>query len=172
MSGESTSTAVQTQVTSGAFRSVMGNFCSGVTVVTALGPQGPVGFTCQAFSSLSLEPPRIVLGVSRTSTSWPAIRDRARFCVNVLAQSQRPLSERFARSGGDKFSGVEWTKSPEGSPRLAGAAAWIECRLHTEHDGGDHLIVVGDVCRLDEPDTTQAPLLYHRGRYARTAAFH
>lgn len=149
----------------------MGNFCSGVTVVTAMGPRGPVGFTCQAFSSLSLEPPRIVLGVTRTSTSWPAIRDRARFCVNVLAQSQRSLSERFARSGGDKFTDVEWTESPGGSPRLAHAAAWIDCCLHTEYDGGDHHLVVGEVCRLDEPDAAREPLLYHRGRYARIAAF-
>ncbi|MGW0790542.1 flavin reductase family protein [Streptomyces sp. NPDC002911] len=170
MLGESTSTAAQIHVTSGAFRSVMGNFCSGVTVVTAMGPRGPVGFTCQAFSSLSLDPPRIVLGVSRTSASWPAIRDRARFCVNVLAQSQRSLSERFARSGGDKFSDVEWAESPDGSPRLAGAAAWIDCRLHTEYDGGDHLMVVGEVCRLDEPDAAVEPLLFHRGRYARIAA--
>jgi 3-hydroxy-9,10-secoandrosta-1,3,5(10)-triene-9,17-dione monooxygenase reductase component len=129
-----------------------------------------VGFTCQAFSSLSLEPPRIVLGVSRTSTSWPAIRDRARFCVNVLAQSQSALSERFARSGGDKFTDVEWAESPDGSPRLAGAAAWIDCSLHTEYDGGDHLLVVGEVRRLDAPEAAQEPLLYHRGRYARIAA--
>ncbi|MGC9544828.1 flavin reductase family protein [Streptomyces sp. UG1] len=154
------------------FRSVMGQFCSGVTVVTAMGPEAPVGFTCQAFSSLSLDPPRVILGVSRTSTSWPAIRTRSWFCVNVLAQHQRPLSEQFARSGGDKFRNVEWAASPNGSPRLAGAAAWIDCRLHAEYDGGDHLVVIGDVCRLEASAQPQAPLLYHRGRYTRLADSH
>ncbi|WP_223863498.1 MULTISPECIES: flavin reductase family protein [unclassified Streptomyces] len=166
---ESTSAAVQDHVTSSAFRSVMGHFCSGVTVVTAMGPEAPVGFTCQAFASLSLDPPRIVLGVSRTSTSWPAIRNRSWFCVNVLAQHQRSLSDQFARSGGDKFRNVEWAGSPNGSPRLAGAAAWIDCRLHTEYDGGDHLVVIADVSRLEASADPQAPLLYYRGRYTRIA---
>ncbi|AZS85290.1 flavin reductase family protein [Streptomyces griseoviridis] len=147
----------------------MGQFCSGVTVVTAMGPTGPVGFTCQAFSSLSLRPPRITLGVSRTSTSWPSIRDSVSFCVNVLAHSQHPLSERFARSGGDKFREVAWDPSPDGAPRLAGATAWIDCRLHAEHDGGDHLVVIGDVRRVEAPAEPREPLLYYRGRYTRVA---
>ncbi|MCX4762374.1 flavin reductase family protein [Streptomyces sp. NBC_01275] len=147
----------------------MGHFCSGVTVVTAMGPEGPVGFTCQSFSSLSLDPPRILLGVGRTSTSWPAVRVGAKFCVNVLAQHQRSVSERFGRSGGDKFADVDWTVSPYGTPRLAGAAAWVDCRLQAEYDGGDHLVVIGDVRRLEAPAEPQEPLLYHRGRYARIA---
>ncbi|MCE0444940.1 flavin reductase family protein [Streptomyces tricolor] len=89
------------------------------------------------------------------------------FCVNVLAQQQRALSDRFARTGGDKFHGVDWDLSPDGAPRLAGASAWIDCRVHTEHDGGDHLVVIGDVRRLAAPADPRPPLLYHRGRYAR-----
>jgi 3-hydroxy-9,10-secoandrosta-1,3,5(10)-triene-9,17-dione monooxygenase reductase component len=166
---ESTTAAVQDHVTSDEFRSVLGQFCSGVTVVTAMGPAGPVGFTCQSFSSLSLEPPRILLCVSRTSTSWPTVRNSASFCVNVLAQAQQPLSERFARSGGDKFQEIAWTPSPGGAPRLADAAAWIDCRLHTEYDGGDHLVVVAGVRRVDTPTEPRAPLLFYRGRYARLA---
>ncbi|WP_225828300.1 flavin reductase family protein [Streptomyces naphthomycinicus] len=167
MLGESTSAAVDNPVTSRQFRSVMGHFCTGVTVITGMGAEAPTGFTCQAFSSLSLDPPRVVLCVSRTSVSWPAISGGAFFCVNVLAQQQHALSDRFARSGGDKFHGVDWDMSPDGVPRLAGASAWIDCRVHTEHDGGDHLVVIGDVRRLDAPAETRPPLLYHRGRYAR-----
>lgn len=148
----------------------MGQFCSGVTVVTGIGPTSPVGFTCQSFSSLSLDPPRIVLCVSRTSTSWPAVRNGVSFCVNVLAQHQNALSERFARSGGDKFRDVLWSPSPDGAPRLADATAWIDCRLHTEYDGGDHLVVIGDVRRLEAPAEPRQPLLYYRGRYTRIAA--
>ncbi|GAA4806394.1 flavin reductase family protein [Streptomyces ziwulingensis] len=169
MLGEGTSASVKDHVTPGAFRTVMGQFCSGVTVVTAMGPEAPVGFTCQAFASLSLDPPRIVLGVSRSSTSWPVIRSGAEFCVNVLAQHQRALSDQFARSGGDKFRGVGWSGSPAGSPRLAGASAWIDCRPHAEYDGGDHLVVIGEVCRVETPAEPRPPLLYHRGRYARIA---
>lgn len=165
--GESSSAAVQDHVTPDAFRDVMGQFCSGVTVVTAMGTTAPVGFTCQAFSSLSLDPPRILLGVSRTSTSWPVIRNGTFFCVNVLAQHQHVLSDRFARSGGDKFREVAWTPSPDGAPRLADATAWIDCRLHTEYDGGDHLVVIGNVRRLKAPAEPREPLLYYRGHYTR-----
>ncbi|WP_190126575.1 flavin reductase family protein [Streptomyces inusitatus] len=147
------------------FRSVLGNFCSGVTVVTAQSPDGPVGFTCQAFSSLSLDPPRVMLGVSRTSTTWPVISELRHFGVNILAEDQRRLSEGFARSGGDKFDGVPWDRSPGGSPLLAGASAWIECELNAEYPGGDHVIVVGDV-RWLRAGLSERPLLYHRGRYA------
>ncbi|MFF8729185.1 flavin reductase family protein [Streptomyces sp. NPDC015171] len=167
MLGESTSAAVDNPVTSHQFRSVMGHFCSGVTVVTGMGTEAPMGFTCQAFSSLSLDPPRVVLCVSRTSASWPAISGSGSFCVNVLAQQQRGLSDRFARSGGDKFHDVDWDLSPEGSPRLVGACAWIDCTVYAEHDGGDHLLVIGDVRRLVAPAEDRRPLLYHRGRYAR-----
>ncbi|GGS60877.1 oxidoreductase [Streptomyces griseoviridis] len=169
MLGESNPAAVQDHVTPDAFRFVMGRFCSGVTVVTAMGSAGPVGFTCQAFSSLSLDPPRIVLCVSRTSTSWPSIRNRASFCVNVLSRQQHALSERFARSGGDKFRGVAWAPSSDGAPRLAEAAAWIDCYLHAEYDGGDHLVVIGDVSRLEAPAEPREPLLYYRGRYTGVA---
>ncbi|GAA2287463.1 monooxygenase [Streptomyces ruber] len=169
MLGDGVSAAVQDHVTPDMFRSVMGQFCTGVTVVTTMGPTGPVGFTCQAFSSLSLDPPRIILCVSRTSASWPTIRDSGSFCVNVLAQQQQALSERFARSGGDKFRDVAWIPSPDGAPRLADATAWIDCGVHAEHDGGDHLVVIGDVLRLEAPAEPREPLLYHRGRYTRIA---
>ncbi len=149
-------------------RSVLGHFPSGVTIVTGTTPDGPAGFTCQSFSSLSLDPPLVLVLPGRSSSSWPRIEATGRFCVNVLAEGQRELSTRFARSGGDKFSGVEWATSGLGSPVLAGATAWIDCTLHAVHDGGDHLIVVGAVHDLGATDDIP-PLVFHRGGYARTS---
>jgi 3-hydroxy-9,10-secoandrosta-1,3,5(10)-triene-9,17-dione monooxygenase reductase component len=149
-------------------RSVLGHFPSGVTIVTGTTPDGPAGFTCQSFSSLSLDPPLVLVLPGRGSTSWPGIEATGRFCVNVLAEGQRELSTRFARSGGDKFSGVDWSTSALGSPVLAGATAWIDCTLEAVHDGGDHLIVVGAVHDLGAAEES-APLVFHRGSYARTS---
>lgn len=148
-------------------RSVLGHFPSGVTIVTGMVDGEPAGFTCQSFSSLSLDPPLVLILPGRSSTSWPRIEVTGRFCVNVLAEDQGELSTTFARSGTDKFAGVGWSPSPLGSPILAGVTAWIDCTLHGSHDGGDHLIVTGDVHDL-AADGEMAPLIFHRGGYART----
>jgi 3-hydroxy-9,10-secoandrosta-1,3,5(10)-triene-9,17-dione monooxygenase reductase component len=145
-------------------RAVLGTFTTGVVVVTATGER-PLGFTCQAFTSLSLEPPLITFSPARTSTTWPQIRDVGRFCINVLAHDQTELSERFARSGGDKFAGLTWAQSPLGSPVLDGVSAWIDCELANEYDGGDHTIVVGAVHAL-QSNRRRHPLIFYRGRYA------
>ena len=150
-------------------RSVLGHFPSGVTIVTGMVDGEPAGFTCQSFSSLSLNPPLVLILPGRGSSSWPKIEATGRFCVNVLAQDQGELSTQFAKSGTDKFAGVSWRPSPSGSPVLAGATAWIDCTLHASHDGGDHLIVVGAVQDLAAEDEL-APLVFHRGAYARTDA--
>ncbi|QTD99708.1 flavin reductase family protein [Streptomyces cyanogenus] len=147
------------------FRHVLGHFCTGVVVLAGLGPSGPLGLTCQSFSSLSLEPPLVMFGVSRTSASWPGIRQAGALCVNVLAADQEELSRRMARSGTDKFAGVDWEPTPLGAPRLCGALAWLECTLHAEYPGGDHTLVVAEVQRLAAAPGT-APLLYYRGGYA------
>jgi flavin reductase (DIM6/NTAB) family NADH-FMN oxidoreductase RutF len=150
-------------------RDVLGHFASGITVVTAQGPDGPIGFTCQSFTSLSLEPPLVSFAPARTSTTWPRLRDIGRFCVNVLADDQDGLSGQFARSGTDKFAGVGWTPSANGSPVLAGVVAWIDCELYAEHDGGDHTIVVGRVLDLGAT-AEKTPLVFHRGAYGLQAA--
>ena len=150
-------------------RDVLGHFASGVTVVTAMGPDGPIGFTCQSFSSLSLEPPLVVFAPSRTSTTWPRLREAGRFCVNVLAEEQSGLSSAFARSGTDKYAGVSWVPSPHGSPMLEGVVAWIDSELWAEYDGGDHTIVVARVLDLGA-DASRVPLLFHRGAYGLQAA--
>ncbi|HYO36405.1 MAG TPA: flavin reductase family protein [Geodermatophilus sp.] len=147
-------------------RDVLGHFASGVTVVTADGGPGPLGFTCQSFSSLSLDPPLVAIAPARTSATWPRLRDLGRFCVNVLAEDQSDLSAAFARSGVDKFAGVPWRSSPYGSPVLEGVVAWIDCTLWAEYDGGDHTIVAARVLDLGA-DPARRPLLFHRGTYGR-----
>jgi flavin reductase (DIM6/NTAB) family NADH-FMN oxidoreductase RutF len=155
-------------VTPQAMREVLGHFVSGVVVVTALGPEGPAGFTCQSFASLSLDPPLITFAPARTSSSWPKIREIGRFCVNVLASDHSEYSNGFARSGTDKFAGVTWYTAPSGAPVLEGVSAWIDCTLWNEYDGGDHTIVVGEVHSLGaNPD--RLPLLFYRGGYGITA---
>ena len=145
-------------------RDVLGHFASGVTVVTAVTAQGPIGFTCQAFSSLSLDPPLVAFAPSLTSRTWPRLRAIGRFCVNVLAEGQDDVSQNFARSVPDKFAGVPWTASAHGSPVLAGVVAWIDGELWAEYDGGDHTIAVARVLDLGaHPD--RSPLLFHRGTY-------
>jgi 3-hydroxy-9,10-secoandrosta-1,3,5(10)-triene-9,17-dione monooxygenase reductase component len=150
-------------------RDVLGHFASGVTVVTAMTPDGPIGFTCQSFSSLSLDPPLIALAPSRTSTTWPRVREVGRFCVNVLAEDQSHLSQAFARSGTDKFAGVAWALSPYGCPVLDGVVAWIDSEVWAEYEGGDHTIVVGRVLDLGA-DPARRPLVFHRGGYGLQAA--
>ncbi|WP_329367122.1 flavin reductase family protein [Streptomyces sp. NBC_01483] len=155
------------------FRRVLGNFATGVTVITAPGVEGeaegggPAGFACQSFASLSLDPPLICFMVGRTSTTWPRIARAGVFCVNVLGAHQGELCRGFAVSGADKFAGVVYDAAPvSGSPRLAGAAAWVDCTIHAVHTGGDHLIVVGRVDALGANDGDDvAPLLFHKGRF-------
>jgi 3-hydroxy-9,10-secoandrosta-1,3,5(10)-triene-9,17-dione monooxygenase reductase component len=151
-------------------RDVLGHFASGVTVVTAIAPDGPIGFTCQSFSSLSLDPPLVAFAPSRASTTWPRLRAAGRFCVNVLAEEQSDLSQAFARSGTDKYAGVSWAPSPHGSPMLDGVVAWIDSELWAEYDGGDHTIVVARVLDLGA-DPGRSPLVFHRGGYGLQAAF-
>ncbi|MFE1309000.1 flavin reductase family protein [Streptomyces sp. NPDC058755] len=152
------------------FRRVLGHFATGVTVITAPpadGSASPAGFACQSFSSLSLDPPLVCFMVGRTSTTWPRIARAGVFCVNVLSAGQGGLCRAFAISGADKFAGVAYDEAPvSGAPRLAGAAAWIDCTIHAVHTGGDHLIVVGRVVALGAAEQGD-PLLFHRGRFGR-----
>ncbi|MFE3026523.1 flavin reductase family protein [Nocardia tengchongensis] len=169
MTGNSVGTvSVSDTVAPQALREVLGHFASGIVVITANGPDGPVGFTCQSFASLSLDPPLITFSPARTSTTWPRIREIGTFCINVLAEDHEHHSAGFARSGEDKFADVHWTQTPSGAPRLPGVSAWIDCELWQEYDGGDHTIVVGRVQSLGA-DPDRLPLLFYRGDYAVTA---
>ncbi|MEV7233670.1 flavin reductase family protein [Streptomyces sp. NPDC051020] len=152
------------------FRRVLGHFASGVTVVTAHDPDdtdGPAGFACQSFASLSLDPPLVTFMVARTSTTWPRIARAGAFCVNILGADQGALCRSFAVSGADKFAGVPYEAAPAtGSPLLDSVPAWIDCRIQAVHTGGDHLIVVGRVEALGAADGSD-PLLFHRGAFGR-----
>lgn len=163
MSSNASGDAPRPPIPGDVLRDVLGSFCSGVVVVTAIGTE-PVGLTCQSFASLSLDPPLVTFAPARSSRSWPRVRDVGTFCVNILASDQRFISDQFARSGTDKFAGVSWSPSPAGAPMLHGVIAWIDCTLWTEYDGGDHTIVVGKVEHL-ETYPHRRPLLFHRGTY-------
>ncbi len=147
------------------FRETLGHFATGVTVVTATEEGEPVGFTCQSFSSLSLDPPMVALAPGKNSTSWPRIAEAGSFCVNVLSSTQEALARDFAVTGRDKFVGVGWEPGGNGAPRLQGALAWIECELLLAHDAGDHEIVFGEV--RDMGVNPGSPLLYYRGGFGR-----
>jgi 3-hydroxy-9,10-secoandrosta-1,3,5(10)-triene-9,17-dione monooxygenase reductase component len=145
------------------FREVLGHFATGVTVVTAA-PEGPVGFTCQAFAALSLEPPMVLLAPAKSSTSWPKIARAGAFGVNVLASDQEALARAFAVSGGDKFSGIAWSPGPAtGAPLLDGVIAWAECELDEIFDAGDHELVTGRVVALGVGEGS--PLIFYRGGF-------
>lgn len=146
------------------FKEVLGHFATGVTIVTAMEDGLPVGFTCQAFTSLSLHPPMVALAPAKTSTSWPRIRRAGFFCVNVLGSHQEALCRTFAVSGGDKFTGIAWHLGASGAPVLDGSLAVVECRLGVIHDAGDHELVTGEVLAMEVG--TGVPLLFYRGGFA------
>jgi 3-hydroxy-9,10-secoandrosta-1,3,5(10)-triene-9,17-dione monooxygenase reductase component len=149
------------------FRSVLGHFCTGVTVVTTVADGVPVGFACQSFAALSLDPPLVLFCPDRRSGTWPAIREAGLFCVNVLAEDQREVSRLFGTRGADRFTGTGWRPSPNGCPVLDGVLTWIDCKVEDVHDAGDHHVVVGRVTELGECRDGQ-PLLFYRGAYAAT----
>lgn len=147
------------------FKEAMGRFATGVTIVTALEEGEPVGFTCQSFVSLSLEPPLVALAPAKSSTSWPRIARAGSFCVNVLSAEQEDVCRGFAVSGGDKFAGVTWHPAPGGgAPVIEGSLAWVDCRLELVHDAGDHELVIGRV--LDLGLGTGLPLLFYNSTFA------
>ncbi|MGV8871288.1 MAG: 3-hydroxy-9,10-secoandrosta-1,3,5(10)-triene-9,17-dione monooxygenase reductase subunit [Rhodococcus sp. (in: high G+C Gram-positive bacteria)] len=146
------------------FRSVLGKFCTGITVVTTVADGNPVGFACQSFAALSLDPPLVMFCPGRASRSWAAIESSGTFCVNVLAEEQQSLCARFGSPQLDKFADVAWTATELGSPALDGALAHIDCTVERTADGGDHVIAIGRVHSLTE-STGGRPLLFYRGQY-------
>jgi 3-hydroxy-9,10-secoandrosta-1,3,5(10)-triene-9,17-dione monooxygenase reductase component len=149
------------------FRDVLGQYASGVTIVTSLQGETPVGMTCQSFTSVSLDPPLVAFLPMKTSRAFAAIRLSRRFCVNFLAADQTDLSNSFASLAEDKFDGVAWKPTNTGMPLLEGTVGWVDCVVHGVHEAGDHYLVIGKVEDLGQGDATK-PLLFHQGRY-RTA---
>lgn len=149
-----------------AFRNAMGQFCTGVTIITTTDDDAPVGFACQSFAALSLDPPLVLFCPTKLSRSWQAIEASGRFCVNVLSETQKSVCARFGSKEPDKFSGIDWEPSPLGSPVISRALAHIDCTVASVHDGGDHFVVFGAVHSLSEvSETKPRPLLFYRGDY-------
>ena len=146
-----------------AMRAVLGRFASGVTVVSGIGPEGPVGFTCQSFFSLSLAPPLVALAPSRLSVSWPHMHTRAAFTASILTDRQEALARAFSVKGRDKFRGVGWAPGTNGAPRIQDALAWVDCRVERVHDGGDHHLVIGRILAIEVGDGE--PLVFYRGGF-------
>jgi flavin reductase (DIM6/NTAB) family NADH-FMN oxidoreductase RutF len=147
-----------------AFRDVLGQFCTGVTVITTIASDGErVGITANSFSSLSLDPPLILWSIANTTPSFECFTEGAAFVVNVLAADQQALALQFAQSGTDKFSGVKTHQGLQGMPIVDGGVAYLECEVEARHPGGDHDIIVGRVLRVF--NLRKAPLLFHGGAF-------
>jgi 3-hydroxy-9,10-secoandrosta-1,3,5(10)-triene-9,17-dione monooxygenase reductase component len=147
----------------GQFRRVFGHFCTGVSVITALNADEPVGFSCQAFAALSVDPPLILFCPGRSLASWPQIARAGYFCVNVLSAEQIRVAQVFGTPGADKFAAVGWSMSPSGGPVLDGVLTWAGCSVLAVHEAGDHFIVIGRVTELGSCEAGE-PLLYYQGR--------
>lgn len=147
------------------FRDALGCFATGVTVVTAICPDGmPIGLTANSFTSVSLDPPLLLVCIANNAGSAEALRAAERFAVNVLQIGQQPTSNRFAGKGEDRFAATPWETGEFGTPVLTGSLSSFECAADAVYDGGDHFILVGRVLKaIFEP--RRDPLLYFRGKY-------
>lgn len=127
-------------------RDAFGAFMTGVTIVTTIGADGePVGFTANSFASVSLDPPLLLVCLARTSRNFENFTKAGGFAVNILAEQQKDLSNTFARPVEDRFANIDWQSGPHGSPVLGGVAAWFDCSTHSVVDGGDHVILIGQI---------------------------
>lgn len=151
-----------------AFRRALGMFATGITVVTALSEDGtPVGLTVNSFNSVSLHPPLVVWSLSNHVGIRRVMERCSHYAVNVLAYDQEAVSRRFAGKVGERFTGLAWHKGTSGAPLLPGCCAHFEVRNVNQHEGGDHLVFIGEVERFERFD--REPLVYFRGRYRQLA---
>src|SRR5690349_2380386 len=147
------------------FRYVLGQYPTGVTLITAARNDEPVGMVVGTFSSVSLDPPLVAFMPDVRSSSWPKIREAGSFCANILTAGQQDVCRAFARKEDNRFSASEWSTTDTGSPRLHGAAAWVDCTIDDVIRAGDHDIVLGRVTSLGVGDAEGLPLLFLRGGY-------
>lgn len=154
-----------THVEQAVFRDVIGRFTSGVTVITTAVDGRDFGTTASAVSSLSMDPPMLLMCLNRTSETRAAVAEAGWFGVNILAQDQADIAGKFARKGADKFEGVETVRGPRGMPLIAGALAQLECRIAETATGGTHTVFMGEVHEASAADGE--PLTYFRGKFGR-----
>lgn len=149
-------------LTGDAYREALSAFGTGVTVVTAPGPRGPVAMTVNSFTSVSLDPPLVLWCPAKASARHDALAHAPRFMIHVMAENQQTLAQHFARSG-DDFDAVAWQPDAHGTPVLKGALSRFDCRAYALHDGGDHSIVLGRVAKVwHRPGPG---LVFKRGQY-------
>jgi flavin reductase len=150
------------------FRNALGAFATGVTVITTQGVEHPFGMTANAFSSVSLDPPLVLVCVISATTGADSIERNGVFAVNILGDDHEPISRYFSSKdrprGPDAFREIPHWFAVTGSPILEGAAGFLDCRVHATHEAGDHLIFIGEVVALGS-DAEVKPLLFHGGRY-------
>ncbi len=147
------------------FRATLGTFTTGVTIITARGADGlPVGVTANSFNSVSLDPPMVLWSLAKSSRSLQAFQQAGHFAVHILSAGQEELSNRFARSGADKFSGVDLGEAAGGAPLLPDCSARLQCLTSFVYEGGDHLIFVGEVVAFNRSGLP--PLVFQAGKYA------
>lgn len=145
-------------------RAALGLFASGVTIITGLDNGEPVGFACQSFASLSLEPPLVLFCVDHSSRTWPRLRTSGRFTVNVLAEEQTDLCARFGSRTGRKFDGLDWELSPWATPGLPGVLLRIHADVADVYVAGDHDVVIAQVRELEHGHSGR-PMVFYRGKF-------
>lgn len=146
------------------FRNIVGNFTTGVTVITTKDGNKPVGFTANSFTSLSLNPKLVLFCLDKKASSYQTFMEAEHFAINILASDQIDISKQFATSGIDRFQGIVYKEAVTGSPILKGVLAYIDCKLDKRVDGGDHTIFIGEVLAGDE-DLSKQPLIFYQGKY-------
>jgi len=147
------------------YRRTLGNYPTGVVIITGVDAEGPVGLAIGSFASVSLDPPLVGFLPDKGSSSWPKIHESGSFCVNVLASDQLDVCRAFASRGGDKYQSIDWTPGPTGSPVIDGVVAWIDCTIERVDEAGDHWFVLGRVVEMQVPRADVGPLLFLRGAY-------
>jgi 3-hydroxy-9,10-secoandrosta-1,3,5(10)-triene-9,17-dione monooxygenase reductase component len=148
------------------FRTVLGQFATGVTIITAMDDGEPAGVAANSFTSVSLDPPLVLFCVALSSSTWPRIERARKFAVNILGEHQEELSRLFAAKGADRFAQIDWHLGVGGSPVLEDCIAYLDCEFWAEYDGGDHIIVVGRVLDLGV-NHDAGPLVFFQGQYGR-----
>ena len=145
-------------------RRAFGNFATGVTIVTALDANdNPCGFTANSFTSVSIDPPLLLVSIAKSAFGCDVFTASRGFAVNILARNQRELSNRYAAADADKYDGLGWHGAATGSPIIDGVVAWFDCEHHEQVDAGDHIILIGRVLRYEH--NTHTPLGFCRGAY-------
>ena len=158
-------TALQPNFSRQEFRSALGMFATGVTIITARTASGELlGLTANSFNSVSLEPPLVLWSLGRSAASMAALSTGSHYAINILAADQKELAERFAGKREDRWAGVDFIDSPCGAPLLTGTVATFECFNRSRYEEGDHVIFVGEVERCTQR-VGASPLLYHGGKF-------